>query len=299
MARSVVPLTMSTLLLLAAWPASAAGESASDRPPHIGAEICLTAEVEGGESAVCAHRDRFGLAWELSVTDTEDDGRDVSAAIALDVTGARDPVASLDNDLGPGASSEVSGSFHPRFGSAIGDLDLTVCVDIRFFPDRCHTSSAPVPQLESQATPEQAARLEQLVFDYPLEAFVATWADGDRRGVDVDFDWESDGCSAGPVAPAFEGFLDQACLRHDFAYRNYGQSFLVPTDQMRLRVDEQLAADARTLGRDDLADGLTWSLQRFAAPVFFGDELADVWGVPAFLASWLRTAPRDGAGGTE
>lgn len=290
-------MALGALLLLAAWPAASVGRSEPDPPPHIGQEVCLSAEAPGGESTVCAHRDRFGVEWDLSVIDTEDDGRDVSASIALDVTGARDPVASLDNDLGAGASAQRSGSFHPRFGSAIGALDLTVCVDIRFFPDRCHTSSAAIPQLASRATPEQAARLEELVFEYPLDAFVATWAEGDRSGVDTDFDWQSDGCSAGPVAPAFEGFLDHACLRHDFAYRNLGQSFLGPTDSMRLRVDEQLATDARALGREDLAEGLTWSLQRFAAPVFYGDELAEVWGVPAFLASWLRTPPIDGAAG--
>jgi hypothetical protein len=283
------------LLPFAAWPgASSATEPAAGSNLPVGDELCLQAEVAGGEGTVCARRDRFGLVWDLSVTDTEDDGRDVSGSIALALADARDPVATLRNDLGAGATTHASGSFHPRFGRAIGDLALTVCLDIRFFPDRCHTSSAAVPQLASRATPEQAARLEELVFEMPLDEFVATWADGDRSGVDADFDWSSDGCSAGPVAPAFEDFLDLACLRHDFAYRNLGQLGYDPTDAARQRADEQLANDARTVGRGDVSEGLTWALQRFAAPVFFGDELSDVWGVPEFLASWLRSDPSDG-----
>jgi hypothetical protein len=262
---------------------------------QVGDEICLSARIPEGGATVCAERDRFAVDWELTVTDTEDDGRDVAASIALDVTDARDPRASLRNGLGVGTSTHSRGSFRPRFGSAIGNLDLSICVDIRFLPDRCHTESTPIPQLASQASPEQAARLEELVFDLPLAAFIETWADGDRNGVDKDFDWTSDGCSAGPVAPVFGEFLEPACLRHDFAYRNYGQLGYDPSDEIRRRVDEQLAADAETLGRGDISGGLTWALQRFAAPVFFGEELADVWGVPTYLASWLRTAPNDGS----
>jgi hypothetical protein len=50
-----------------------------------------------------------------------------------------------------------------------------------------------------------------------------------------------------------------------------------------------LAADVEALGRADVAQALLWAVQRFAAPVYFGEELADVWGVPSFIATWLRT----------
>ena len=290
-------LLLSSIASLTAWSSAAASSSASDvieEPASlVGDEVCTTAEIPEGAATVCAHRDRFGVMWDLAVDDTKDDGRDVFASIALDVADVRDPVATLTNDLGPGTTARSSGTFSPRFGSSIGNLDLTICVDIRFLPDRCHTESAAIPQLPGRASAEQAARLEELIFDLPLEAFVETWGESDRIGVDAEFDWSSDGCSAGPVAPVFEEFLDEACLRHDFAYRNYGQLGLDPTDDTRRRVDEQLAADAATLGREDLSEGLTWALQRFAAPVYFGQELADVWGVPSYLASWLQTAPRD------
>ena len=296
--RQVMALVLlSATVSLTGWSGAAASSlvpAALEEPgPLVGDEACVLAEIPEGSATVCAHRDRFEVDWDLTVSDTEDDGRDVSASIALDLADARDLVATLTNDLGAGTAAHASGTFSPRFGSAIGNLDLTICVDIRFLPDRCRTESVSVPQLPGRASPEQAARLEELVFDLPLETFVQTRVEEDRSGVDADFDWTSDGCSAGPVAPVFGEFLDQACLRHDFAYRNYGQLGFDPSDDIRRRVDEQLAADAATLGREDLSEGLTWALQRFAAPVFFGQELADVWGVPSYIASWLRTAPRD------
>ena len=296
--RRLLPLgLLCATATLTGWSGAVASSSApaaiSEPPILAGDEACVTAEIPEGSATVCAHRDRFEVDWDLTVSDTEDDGRDVSATIALDVADARDPVATLTNDLGARTTASSSGTFSPRFGSAIGNLDLTICVDIRFLPDRCHTESVTIPQLPGRASPEQAARLEELVFDLPLETFVETWDEGIRSGVDADFDWTSDGCSAGPVAPVFEDFLDQACLRHDFAYRNYGQLGLDPSDDIRRRVDEQLATDAATLGRDDLSEGLAWALQRFGAPVFFGQELADVWGVPSYIASWLRTASPD------
>ena len=260
---------------------------------HLGDVACISAEIPEGTATVCANRDRFGVDWELSVIDTLDDGRGTHASIALDVVDASDPTAALRNDLGPDTTTRSSGSFRPRFGSAIGNIDLAVCVDIRFLPDRCHTVTESVPQIASKASSEHAARLDELVFEMPLHTFVETSRSGDRTGVDQDFDWSSDGCSGGPVAPVFAEILDQACLRHDFAYRNFGQLGYHASDDIRRRVDEQLAVDAETLGQGNLASGLAWGLQRFAAPVFFGDELQDVWGVPRFLASWLRTAPND------
>jgi hypothetical protein len=58
------------------------------------------------------------------------------------------------------------------------------------------------------------------------------------------YDWSSDGCSHGPDKPAGFDFRD-ACDRHDFGYRNYGQGTLRanPTDAQRATVDARLRAD--------------------------------------------------------
>ena len=187
-----------------------------------------------------------------------------------------------------GTTASTDGSFSPRVGSAIGVISIKTCVVIRFGRDRCRTSSATLPQIGSRATPAQAARLERLVFEEPIESFMAIRGQAERSGVDSSFDWESDGCSAGPFADRFDERLEAACIRHDFAYRNLGQLLFGPTDSVRRRVDEQLAADATTLGQAALAPGLFDTLQRFAAPVFYGSDLMTVWSVPDFLVPWSR-----------
>ena len=144
-----------------------------------------------------------------------------------------------------------------------------------------------LPQLTAQATPAQRRRLEELVFEMPLAQFAAERAQAEHSGVDAGFDWSSDGCSAGPFRELFEERLEGACVRHDFAYRNFGQLFLDPTDDVRRRIDERLAADATDLGQGRLAGGFRDTLQRFGAPVFFGDDLAALWDVPDFIVSRL------------
>ena len=105
----------------------------------------------------------------------------------------------------------------------------------------------------------------------------------------------SDGCSAGPFRELLEERLRDACLRHDFAYRNFGQLFLDPTDDVRRRVDEQLAADVTDLGQGSLAGGLRDTLRRFGGPVFFGDDLAALWDVPDFIVSRFGLSAEEGA----
>ena len=89
--------------------------------------------------------------------------------------------------------------------------------------------------------------------------------------------------------------MKDACLRHDFAYRNFGQLFLDPTDDVRRRVDEQLAMDVTDLGQGSLAGGLRDTLRRFGAPVFFGDDLVALWDVPDFIVSRFGLADEDAA----
>jgi len=175
-------------------------------PPaaHIGAPVCVSAQVPGALGKACARRDRFGARWTLEATDTQADDRPVKATIRLEVTDARDETATLEHDLGVGDTVSRDGSFSPRIGSALGDISVTTCVVVRFRPDRCETTSATLPQIASRATPAQAARLERLVFVEPLERFMAIWEQEEHPGIDADFDWDSNGCSAGPLAGLFD-----------------------------------------------------------------------------------------------
>ncbi len=273
-------------------PSPEASSTAPTSPPpaaHIGAPVCVSARVTGALGKACARRDRFGARWTLQATDTQADDRTVKATIRLEVFDARDETATLEHDLGVGDTASTNGSFSPRIGSALGDISITTCVVERFRPDRCETTSATLPQLAGRASPAQSARLESLVFDEPLESFMAIWEQEEHRGIDADFDWDSNGCSAGRLAGLFDERLGPACIRHDFAYRNYGHLLYVPTDSMHRRVNEQLAADAIALGYADLAPGLRQTLQRFGAPAFFGRDMATAWSVPTFLVPFLST----------
>lgn len=267
--------------------AGAPRPSASPSAWHVGDEVCLSAEVDGGSAQACARRHRFGADWTLEASDTGDDGRPVRVTIGLDVVDGPDQSAVLRNDLGGGITTSSSGAFRPRVGRSLDDVTVEVCVVVRFGRDRCATHSATLPQLTGRATPAQRARLEQLLFELPLTEFMAVREQEGRSGVDRAFDWETDGCSGGPLTPVLDARLGAACVRHDFGYRNFGQLAYEPTDDLRRRVDEQLAVDAAVLGQAGLASGLADSLQRFAAPVFYGTDLVEVWPVPAIVIDLL------------
>jgi hypothetical protein len=272
---------LAMLMALLVVPAAASGSD--DEETLLGDEVCVAAEVEGATGELCARRDGFQAVWTLELVDTSQDGDGVKATASLRVGQAPDETATITIDA-DGASALVNGRFSPRFGTGLERVALEVCVDVRFGRDDCQVALAPLPQLPTQATAEQRERLETLVFELPLEAFMAEWDRVGREGVDATFDWSSDGCSAGLLRDAIDERLEPPCIRHDFAYRNFGQAALVPTDEVRLRADDQLAQDISAVGQGRLASGFRETLQRFGGPVFFGDELAGLWGVPDFVS---------------
>ena len=174
---------------------------------------------------LCAQRDRFGARWTTELVDEADDGQEVTATISLDVAEAPDLVEAIENDAGPGESIDRTAGFNPRTGTAVGEITIQTCVVIRFRPDRCRSVSAAMPPFDRQGTPAHLTRLRSLVFEEPLDSFIETRQQGVRSGLDADFDWASNGCSAGRLAGFFDDRLEKACLRHDFAYRNFGNLF--------------------------------------------------------------------------
>ena len=277
-----VPLVWACLATgLALGPASVVAQPSAE-------EVCTTSTVDGGSAQVCARRDGFGAEWTAQVADTAGDGRSVSTRLTLDVADARDP--SVEIEAGPGGSvRRERGRLAPRVGTAIRSLTLQTCVDIRFAPDRCEVDTLELPEPPPGASDEQLDRLGELVFELPLDAFIETWSRADREGVDASFDWTSDGCSAGPLRDLFDESLQQACIRHDFAYRNLGQMGFAATDDVRARVDAQLAADIEAVDQGRLASGFQDALQRFGGPVFYGEELGPLWGVPDFIVRRIAT----------
>jgi Prokaryotic phospholipase A2 len=108
------------------------------------------------------------------------------------------------------------------------------------------------------ATPKRPA--EETVDRYmaaSLDEFLAYRASPRR---DPRLDWSTDLCSAPIVGSRGESFdFTQACLRHDFGYRNYGRLGLF--DNRRKAVDERFLADMR----DHCATRLAWELVRCMA----------------------------------
>lgn len=86
------------------------------------------------------------------------------------------------------------------------------------------------------------------LFDIPLEQFIRDTATGDRW-----FDWTNDGCSAPLLGSTGRSYdFRQACIRHDFGYRNlkrlerrYGDGHTYWNATNRRRVDQQFLADMK------------------------------------------------------
>lgn len=96
----------------------------------------------------------------------------------------------------------------------------------------------------AQAAPTKAQlkdRANTLMHGMTLAQFLKV-KNGTKTGIDTYFNWSDDGCS-GPPNPYSDDFHD-ACLRHDFGFRNYGNGVQVdPTEPARLRINNRLKAD--------------------------------------------------------
>jgi hypothetical protein len=95
--------------------------------------------------------------------------------------------------------------------------------------------AAPVASASTSSTvdPLRLSRLETLVFRMPIGDF--TRIASRPAGVDSTFDWSTDHCSAPLVGSTGRSFdFTDACVRHDFAYRNYKRADAA--NQLRGRV---------------------------------------------------------------
>lgn len=281
MARVVLLVLLTLASVLLAGTTAVRAQPARD-------EVCVTSAVEGASGRVCARRDGFGVAWTAQLEDTVADGRPVSAEITLSVDAGRDPSARVETDADQLIVRD-RGRLAPRTGTSIRSVAIETCVNVRFAPDRCQSESVSLNQPEPRATAVQLERLDELIFESPLDAFIEVWSAEEREGVDASFDWTSDGCSAGPFRELFDEDLQLACIRHDFAYRNYGQKGLAATDEVRARVDAQLASDIAALDQGGLASRFEGTLRQFGGPVFYGEDLGTLWGVPEFILRRIRT----------
>lgn len=102
-----------------------------------------------------------------------------------------------------------------------------------------------LPAAPSPSQPNPLVHARHLVFDTPLQVFLAA-ADSPLR--DDRLDWTSDGCSAPVLGDSGLSFNFRGpCRRHDFAYRNFSRlnGGLIWTPSTRRRVDDVFLRDMR------------------------------------------------------
>ena len=119
--------------------------------------------------------------------------------------------------------------------------------------------------------PASPRELVDTYMDAPLADFLAYRSSPAR---DERLDWSTDGCSAPVVGSSGASFdFTQACLRHDFGYRNYDR--LGVFSEQKHAVDLRFLADmsdhclARPLGERERC--LRWARLFYAAVDNFGD----------------------------
>ena len=104
------------------------------------------------------------------------------------------------------------------------------------------------------------------IFRLPLKDFVSLRNERARQsaldlyvGHPTDpLDWTSDICS-GPTPASVDTVFHDACLRHDFGWRNFGQNMRIDrTETRKEEVDKQLRADARQICVDKNQPSVNW-----------------------------------------
>ena len=97
----------------------------------------------------------------------------------------------------------------------------------------------------SNSIADEASTIAHLMFDLDLKTFSRQYLS--IRRTNTALDWTTDGCSAPVVGESGRSFnFRNACIRHDFGYRNYKAHGLLSTES-RLRLDEQFRQDMYTL----------------------------------------------------
>ncbi len=101
----------------------------------------------------------------------------------------------------------------------------------------------------AQAAPPAVLKAANVLAFEPLPLFLAT-----EKQAPAPFDWRTDGCSTpdiGTLKATVDAIFLDACVRHDFGYRNFGGTGLRldPTEKRRAAVDLQFYRDMQLICR--------------------------------------------------
>ena len=93
--------------------------------------------------------------------------------------------------------------------------------------------------------PSDIETIDFVMFDLDLATFIRQRSM--LRRANPQLNWTTDGCSAPIVGESGRSFnFRDACIRHDFGYRNYMARGMFTADS-RMRIDEQFRRDLDTL----------------------------------------------------
>ena len=93
--------------------------------------------------------------------------------------------------------------------------------------------------------PNDTATINYVIFDLDLDTFVRQRSKLRRNYPQLN--WTTDGCSAPIVGESGRSFnFRNACVRHDFGYRNY-KAHEIFTAESRMLLDERFRQDLHTL----------------------------------------------------
>jgi hypothetical protein len=110
-----------------------------------------------------------------------------------------------------------------------------------------------LPLQPAAAAPTRAqlkARADVIEFDVTLPGFMKIYRNT-KKGIDTRFAWSGyDGCSLPralkPIASRWDKLFTNACYRHDFGYRNYGNGLALGSNQTyKSRIDKEFLANMR------------------------------------------------------
>lgn len=93
--------------------------------------------------------------------------------------------------------------------------------------------------------PNDTATIDYVMFDLDLDTFIRQRSKLRRNYPQLN--WTTDGCSAPIVGESGRSFnFRNACVRHDFGYRNY-KAHEIFTAESRMLLDERFRQDLHTL----------------------------------------------------
>lgn len=204
-----------------------------------------THSINGGKVEYSVTRDGWRVYFTGKVTDTVSDGRCAYARLELVVTNGLNPDERTTDVCGRNSSRPFAGYLTAGKGHSIDAIKVKICINNNNYSrDNCVENSKTVPQhRQGSLSSSQFAWIDSLSTT-SLSSFMRIQSNKPSPSI---YDWREDGCSVPWYAELhtliMQRVFKNACIRHDFGYKNYGKKYYRHTDSQRLKIDNQFKSD--------------------------------------------------------